>query len=53
MHDILIFWSIIYAIISYLGLGLWLGFVQFAVYGCAKGNSMINVQHIYYCDMVN
>jgi len=26
MHDILIFWSIIYAIISYLGLVLGLGF---------------------------
>jgi len=37
-----LFWLIIYALVSYLG------FVQFVVNGCAKENTMINVQQILY-----
>jgi len=40
----MIFWLIIYAIISYLE--LWQGLVQSVVDGCAVVNTVINVQQI-------
>jgi len=52
----MIFWSISYATINYFTYSEIIKHcvMQFVVNGCAKENTVINVQQtLYYCDVVN